>query len=117
MEVLLPTAKIALVLLPVADAHCMALEAEEAEVFVSPTYVYLLRLVLPPPCPKIPTKLFPAAEPYWLVQDEAVATLTTSPEYVYLLRMLLQPKANIAKVPSGTAGTTVLLNALIGDGP
>ena len=76
------------------------------------------------PKAKIPTVLLPAAEPSREATVDAVALATTQPEYVYFWRVVvaifpfvpLPPKANIANVPSAD-GVTLLLNALIGEGP
>jgi hypothetical protein len=80
--------------------------------------VYLLRVVEQAPKAKIPLVLLPAAAvPYELDEVAAVAALTAQVEYVYLSRVAVKlPSANIAKEPSAD-GVTLLLNALIGEGP
>jgi hypothetical protein len=73
------------------------------------------------PNAKMPVVLVPAAEPPFDAAVAAPPAETTHPEYVYLLRVVeatddICPSANMAKLPSAD-GVTLLLNALIGEGP
>jgi hypothetical protein len=69
----------------------------------------------------MPTVQFPAAEPWAEAAVAALPPLTAQLEKVYLSRVVtrtvVNPSANIPTVPGGSAGTTLLLNALMGDGP
>ena len=113
------------VLLPVADPRADATVAAPPAATEQFEYVYLSRVVLKPPqiTPSVnmPTAPLPAAEPCPEADVAAPPALTAAPEYVYLLRVAtgspeVEPIAKIANVPSAD-GVTLLLNALIGEGP
>ena len=121
-----PRANIPTVAFPVAEPLFELFAEEVAELTLSFEYVYLLRAVVAPkeqfiPRANIPTVLVPAAAPRAEQAEAEPPALTTQPEYVYLLRVVdgllgVCPSANIANV-SVSDGVTLLLNALIGDGP
>jgi hypothetical protein len=61
--------------------------ADAAIAFVSPEYVYLLRIAVLPeahPNANIPTQALPEADPKPDATEAAVPAETTHPEYVYL---------------------------------
>jgi hypothetical protein len=121
VAVQLPSANIPIVLLPAAEPRFNAAVVAVAAATTQPEYVYLLVVVVVFPSAKMPTVLLPAAAPKREATVAAPPTETTHPEYVYLLRVVVgdaqtDPNANIPNVPSAD-GVTLLLNALIGDGP
>jgi hypothetical protein len=121
----LPNAKIPTVLLPAAEPKREPTVAAPPALTTQPEYVYLLRVVTPPPPThpnaKMPTVQFPAAEPLDEAAVAALPALTAQLEKVYLSRVVtrtvVNPSANIPTVPGCSAGVTLLLNALMGDGP
>ena len=121
-----PKANIPTVAFPVAEPAFDEFVEEVAAATPSFEYVYLSRPFVAPkvqfiPRAKMPTVLLPAAAPRAEQVEAEPPALTTQPEYVYLLRVVegllgVCPSANIANV-SVNAGVTLLLNALIGEGP
>jgi hypothetical protein len=120
-----PKANIPTVALPAAEPTADAALEAVAIPFVSPEYVYLLRVVdglpqLSRPNANIPTVELPAAEPYKDATLAAVAVALTQPEYVYLSRVVeapdTYPSANMPTVPA-VNGVALPLAALNADGP